>query len=163
MMLTSPTDVRQRSTLLAREPQAAGHARRQVRAALRAWAVPVDPDVAVLLASDLVTAAVWSWAGPSVTLGLRCSRDAFRVDVTEASGPPEPGDPAGPAAAGCGLVLVAALSAEWGTFSAPAGRAMYFTLGSGPRPAPGLPADGGPETLSVGTVSRIPRPARRPH
>jgi hypothetical protein len=161
MMLTSPTHVRQRSALLAREPQAAGHARRQVRAALRAWAVPVDPDVAVLLASDLVTAAVWSWAGPSMTLGLRCSRDAFRVDVTEEHGS-EPRDPAGTAVAGCGLVLVAALSAEWGAFSTPAGRALYFTLGSGPRPVPGRPADGRPETLSVGTVSRIPRPARRP-
>jgi hypothetical protein len=137
MMLTSPTDVRQRSALLAREPRAAGYARRQVRAALRAWAVPVDPDVAVLLASDLVTAAVWSWAGPSVTLGLRCSRDAFRVDVTEASGPPEPGGPAEEAVTGCGLVLVAALSAECGAFSTPAGRALYFALGSGPGPLPG--------------------------
>jgi len=160
MMLTSPTDVLQQRTLLARDPQAAGHARRQVHAALRAWTVPVDSDVAVLLASDLVTAAVWSWAGPSVTLGIRCSRDALRVDVTEASGPPR--DPAEPAVTGCGLVLVAALSAEWGAFRTPAGRAMYFTLGSGPRPAPGPPAGGRPETLSVGTVSRKPRPARRP-
>ena len=162
MMLTSPTDVRQRSALLDREPQAAGRARRQVRAALRAWAVPVDPDVAVLLASDLVTVAVRSWAGPVVTLGLRCSGEALRVDVSEASGG-LPRDPAGAAVTGSGLVLVAALSDDWGAFGTPAGRAMYFTLGSGPWSAPGRPADGRPETLSVGTVSRIPRPARRPH
>jgi hypothetical protein len=163
MMLTSPTDVRQQRALLAREPQAAGQARGQVRAALRAWAVPVDPDLAVLLASDLVTAAVWSWAGPTVTLGLRCSRETLRVDVTEAPGRP-PRDPAEAAVVtGYGLVLVAALSDDWGAFGTPAGRAMYFTLGSGLRPAPGPPADGRPETLSVGTVSRKPRPARRPH
>src|SRR5512135_1126883 len=39
-------------------PAAAGEARGQVRAVLRAWDVPVDEDIAILLTSELVTNAI---------------------------------------------------------------------------------------------------------
>ena len=161
MVPTRPADLRQRRVRLTRDPLAAGRARSEVRAAVRSWAIPVDPDIAILLTSDLVTDAITYWADQSVTLGIRCMRDALRVDVTGASRPlPDGGDE--PVAAGCGLVLVAALSTQWGAFRAPAGQAMYFTLGFGPRPAPGPSSCGRSGATSVGTVSRNPRPAHRP-
>jgi len=145
------TDLRQRRVRLTREPLAARRARGQVRAAVRAWAVPVDPDIAVLLTSDLVTEAIVHGNGQSVTLGIRCLRAALRVDVYHAGPPQLPGTaapagatPAGagqargeharavPAGACHGLVLVAALATEWGAFRTPGGRAMYFTLGFEP-------------------------------
>jgi hypothetical protein len=162
MVITRSTQLRQRRVLLIRDPLAAGHARSHVRAAIRAWSVPVDPDIAVLLTSDLVTEAITYWAGLSVTLGIRCSRDGLRVEVTGASRP-RPGGGDEPVATGCGLVLVAALSTEWGAFRAPAGQAMYFTLAFESRPAPGPSSRGRSGVTSVGTVSRKPRPAHRPH
>lgn len=54
--LASPlTDRQQYRVRLATGPAAAGAARRQVRAAVRGWGLPVDPDVAELLASDAET------------------------------------------------------------------------------------------------------------
>ena len=38
---------------------------------------------------------------------------------------------------GRGLVLVAALSTDWGSFQTPAGKAMYFTLAFQPHPPSG--------------------------
>ena len=111
---------------------AAGHARSEVRAAIRAWQVPVDQDIAVLLTSDLVTHAIAGWDSETITLAVRCSRDQLRVDVydtslplpmavdEQASGQPRPG-----------LALVASLSAEWGSFLTFTGKAMYFALAFG--------------------------------
>ena len=162
MVSTRPTELRQRRVRLTRDPLAPGRARSQVRAAIREWAVPVDPDVAILLTSDLVTDAITHWAGQSVILAVRCSRDALRVDLTEASRLlPEAADE--PVATGRGLVLVAALSTEWGAFRTPEGKAMYFALAYEPRSAPGWPSCGRGGATSVGTVSRIPRPAHRSH
>jgi hypothetical protein len=161
MVATRSTQLRQRHVLLNRDPLAAGHARSHVRTAIRAWSVPVDPDIAVLLTSDLVTDAITYWADLSVMLGIRCSRDALRVEVTGASRPlPDGGDE--PVATRCGLVLVAALSTQWGAFRPPAGQATYFTLAFGPRPAPGPSSCGRSGATSVGAVSRKPRPAHRP-
>ena len=49
MAPTRPTGVHQHRVRLTREPAAAGEARRQVRAVISAWRVPVDPDIAVLI------------------------------------------------------------------------------------------------------------------
>ena len=134
MTPTRPTELYQRRVRLAREPSAAAEARGQVRAALRAWKVPVDPDIAILL-----TNAITYGDGETVTLAIRCSGTHLRIDIYDKSRylPAGADEPAG-ADTGRGLVLVAALSAEWGSFRTPAGKAMYFTLAF-PRD---LPLDG---------------------
>lgn len=125
-----PAELHQRRARLPREPIAAGQARGHVRAALHAWQVPVDPDVAILLTSDVVTDAITHGAGPSVTVAIRCARGQLRVDVydsarSSASGPAD--GAAGPEARP-ELALVALLADEWGVFRTPAGRAVYFAL-----------------------------------
>src|SRR5260370_42673607 len=107
MTPTRPTELYQRRVRLARQPSAAAEARSQIRAALRAWKVPVDHDIAILLASDLVTSAIVHGYGETVTLAIRCSRGQLRIDVYDKSCylPPGPEQPAG-ARTGPGLVLV---------------------------------------------------------
>jgi hypothetical protein len=129
MAPTRPTELYLRRVRLTREPAAAAEARSQVRAAIGDWRIPVDPDIAILLTSDLVTNAITGGAGLTLTLAIRCSRGHLRIDVYDKprylpSGGSEPVD----SGTGRGLVLVAALSAEWGSFRTPAGKAMYFTL-----------------------------------
>ena len=139
MAPTRPAELYQRRVRLPRQPAAAAEARRQVRAAIRDWKVPVDLDLAVLLTSDLVTNAITHGDGQTVALAVRCSRGQLRIDVYDQSRF-LPVGVAGPAATdtGRGLVLVAALSTEWGSFRTPVGQAMYFTLAS----QPDLPSDG---------------------
>jgi hypothetical protein len=139
MAPTRPTELYQRRVRLTREPAAAAEARGQVRAAIRDWKVPVDLDIAVLLTSDLVTSAITNGDGETLTLAIRCTRGHLRIDVYDKSrsllaGAGERAD----AGTGYLLVLVAALSTEWGSFRTPAGKAMYFTLAL----QPGLPSDG---------------------
>ena len=114
---------------LAPGPAAAAEARGQVRAAIAAWKAPVDEDIAVLLTSELVTNAVKHTAGETVTLGIRCARDQLRVDVYDTSpAPPMLTNAPAEAEAGRGLVLVAELSAEWGSYRTLVGKVVYFTL-----------------------------------
>jgi hypothetical protein len=146
MAPTRPTELYQRRVRLARQPSAAAEARSQIRAALRAWEVPVDHDIAILLASDLVTSAIVHGDGETVSLAIRCSRGQLRIDVYDQSRYlPAGADERSGADTGRGLVLVAALSTEWGAFRTPAGKAMYFTLAFWPDPSLGgdRPAAGG--------------------
>jgi hypothetical protein len=129
MAPTRPTELYQRRVRLARQPAAAAEARSQVRAAIRDWEATVDLDIAVLLTSDLVTGAITHGDGETLTLAMRCSRDRLRIDVYDQSRfRPAGTGRAADTDAGRLLVLVAALSAEWGSFRTPAGKAMYFTL-----------------------------------
>jgi phosphoserine phosphatase RsbU/P len=116
---------------------AAAVARSLVEDAIRAWRVQVDADVAVLLTSELVTNAVTHGtptAGTFVLLTIVCDATALRVDVhdgcrdlpvldtgllDEAQAESETGR---------GLLLVTSLSAEWGFYGTPTGKAVYFTL-----------------------------------
>ena len=127
MVLTRPAGLRQFRVRLTREPAAAAEARGHVRAVVAAWKIPVDPDIAVLLTSDLVTSAIVHGGGETITLAVRCSRGRLRVDVYDGSRDLPPGGPATPPA-GPGLALVAVLSTAWGSFRTPAGKAVYFTL-----------------------------------
>jgi len=129
MAPTRPIELHQRRVRLTREPAAAAEARRQVRTAICAWNVPVDPDIAVLLTSDLVTNAITHGGGKTVTLAIRCSSGHLRIDLydTSRSLPMAVNEPA-VTETGHGLVLVATLSNEWGSFRTPAGKVMYFTL-----------------------------------
>jgi hypothetical protein len=139
MAPTRPTELYQRRVRLARQPAAAGQARSQVRAAIHDWQAPADLDIAALLTSDLVTSAITYGDGESLTLAIRCSRDRLRIDVYDQSRfLPAGAGHAADTGAGRLLMLVAALSTEWGSFRTPAGKAMYFTLALGRD----LPPDG---------------------
>jgi hypothetical protein len=129
MAPTCPTELHQRRVRLTREPTAAAEARCQVRAVIRAWKVPVDLDIAVLLTSDLVTNAITHGDGKTITLAIKCSYGHLRIDVydTSRSLPMAVDEPA-VTETGHGLVLVAALSTEWGSFRTPAGKVVYFML-----------------------------------
>jgi hypothetical protein len=83
--LESP-GLRSHCVRLAAGPAAVPAARAQVRAAVRAWAVPADQADLALLTSELVTNAVGHAAGPVVTLVISCSRGQVRVDVHDTSG-----------------------------------------------------------------------------
>src|ERR1700728_646040 len=116
---------------------AAAGARAVVEDCIRAWRVPVDADAAVLLTSELVTNAVThgspSAAGTFVLLTVAWDAAGLRVDVHDGSGDLPVLD--GPidetqaeAETGRGLLGVTSLSAEWGFYATPAGKAVYFTL-----------------------------------
>jgi anti-sigma regulatory factor (Ser/Thr protein kinase) len=110
-------------------PAAAAEARRQVEAAVYAYRTPVDVSVAVLLASELVTNAIRHQAGETAELVIDCARGQLRVDVHDTSGSlPVLMDAPADAESGRGLMLVATLSADWGYYRTPAGKAVYFTL-----------------------------------
>jgi anti-sigma regulatory factor (Ser/Thr protein kinase) len=114
---------------LAAGPAAAAQARGQVRAAILSWDVPVDPDTAVLLTSELVTNAITHVAGGTVLLAVSCRRGQLRVDVHDTSRTlPVPVNVPADAEAGRGLLLVNSLSDEWGTYRTPSGKSVYFAL-----------------------------------
>jgi anti-sigma regulatory factor (Ser/Thr protein kinase) len=112
---------------------AASSARAVVADAIRTWRVPVDTDVALLLTSELVTNAVThggETGGTFVLLTVACDLARLRVDVHDGSGDLPVQNQLEPAEAetGRGLLLVTSLSAEWGFYRTPAGKAVYFTL-----------------------------------
>ena len=129
MALTRPAELRQCRIRLAREPAAAAAARGHVRAVIRDWKIPVDPDIAVLLTSDLVTNAIMHrdrrdrHPRRQVLERAPAHRRLRRVARPADGGASRPRRTTGP-----GLALVAALAAAWGCFHTPAGKAVYFTL-----------------------------------
>jgi hypothetical protein len=117
-------------------PAAVPEARGLVQAAVRSWEVSVDPDDAVLLTSELVTNAVQREPGQPVVLVISSSGGQLRVDVHDTSHSlPTVTDVSADAETGRGLLLVAALSADWGCYPTPTGKAVYFTLASQAQPA----------------------------
>jgi len=134
-----PAEIRMRHVRLATGPAAPAEARSQVRTAIRNWEVPVDPYVAALLTSELVTNAIRHETGGTVTLAIDCSRDQLRVDVHDTSrSAPALVDAPVDAETGRGLTLVAILGDEWGFYPTRWGKAVYFTLAF----QPGFPLDG---------------------
>jgi len=126
---THPAELRLHRVQLATGPAAPGEARTYVRMAIRNWEVPVDPYVAALLTSELVTNAIRHERGETVTLAIDCSRDQLRVDVHDTSrSVPAPVRAPAEAETGRGLTLVATLADEWGFYPTLWGKAVYFTL-----------------------------------
>lgn len=138
-----PVSARQCRIPLMADLAAAAAARSVVENAILTWRVPVDVDVAILLTSELVTNAVTHGApvaGTFVLLTIASDPAGLRVDVHDGSADlpaldtslldadPLGGDP-DEAETGRGLLLVTTLSAEWGFYPTPAGKAVYFTLG----------------------------------
>ena len=111
---------------------AAASARAVIEDVIRAWRVPVDADVAVLLTSELVTNAVTHGTketGEFVLITVTCDAAVLRVDVHDGSGDLPVLDIApADAETGRGLLLVTSLSAEWGSYATADGKAVYFTL-----------------------------------
>ena len=167
MAPTRPTELNGCRVRLTTGPAVVAQARSQVRAAICAWEVPVDLDVAVLLTSELVTNAIRHEPGETVMLVITCSRDQLRVDVHDTSRSlPVLVDAPADAETGRGLMLVATLSAEWGVYRTPAGKAVYFTLGfepdladTGERGPQGLIRGDGESCTSPGAS---PSPLKRP-
>lgn len=126
--LTRPAAPRKLRVTLTAE-HAAQAARNEVRAAIRAWDVPVDPSIAALLTGELVANALRPAAGRAIELVVSCALGQLQVDVYDTS-------PAGalqmdaPARTetGAALMLLASLSSSWGYCRTPTGRAGYFTL-----------------------------------
>jgi anti-sigma regulatory factor (Ser/Thr protein kinase) len=111
---------------------AAASARAVIENVIRAWRVPVDADVAILLTSELMTNAVTHGTketGEFVLLAVACDAAVLRVDVHDGSGDLPVLDIApADAETGRGLLLVTSLSTEWGSYRTSAGKAVYFTL-----------------------------------
>ena len=161
MAPTRPTELSDRRVRLATGPAAAGEARGQVRAAICTWDVPVDPDVAVLLTSELVTNAIMHEASGTITLVISCSCDQLHVEVHDTSCfMPVLVDAPADAETGRGLMLVGALSDGWGSYRTPVGKAVYFMLAFRPGLGPGRRPAG---VAHVGTVSRESSVVRRIH
>ena len=152
MALTSLAAPRKLRITLTAGPAAAAAARNEVRAAIRAWNVPVASSVAAQLTSELVANALKhegdgdrkhaaggdlkhgtggvrkQGAGGAIELVVSCAYGQLQVDVYDNS-------PAGvlPVAApsgadGPGQMLLASLSTTWGYYRTPAGNAGFFTL-----------------------------------
>lgn len=126
---TDVTELRHRRVRLRREPASAALARDEVRAAIAAWEVGVDADLAVLLTSDLVTNAIVRGEGAVITFAVRCGSGRLRVDVYNTwRALPVLVEAGASSASGPGLALINALASEWGTFRTPAGMGVYFAL-----------------------------------
>jgi hypothetical protein len=124
-----PTLERPLRVSLTAVPAAAAEARSLVRATICAWEIPVDPSVAVLLTSELVTNAIANEAGQTIMLVITRAYDQLRVDVHDTSWfAPELVEAPVDAEAGRGLMLVDSLSTDWGFYRTVAGKAVYFTL-----------------------------------
>jgi hypothetical protein len=133
MAPTRPTETQVCRVRLTAGPAGAAEARRQVRDVICAWDCPVEADIAVLLASELVTNAIRHQAGAAVILAITFTFGELRVDVHDTSRSwPVLVDASVDAEAGRGLMLVATLSASWGVYRTPTGKAVYFTLACQP-------------------------------
>jgi len=127
--LTRPIAPRKLRITLTAGQAAVAAARNEVRAAIHSWKVPIDPSVAVLLTSELVTNALRHEAGKAIELVLSCAYSQLQVDVYDTSPAValQVDVPAGEAT-GQGLMLLAGLSSSWGYYRTPGGKAGYFTL-----------------------------------
>jgi anti-sigma regulatory factor (Ser/Thr protein kinase) len=130
---------------LAAQPTAPFWARCQAKTALRAWLLwPEIIETAELLVSELVTNAVTvsspgsgqlNWVdqenGDRISLTLRYMPGRIEIEVFDTDpNPPVLSDADTDAESGRGLMLVQALSKEWGYFSpAAGGKVVYSVIG----------------------------------
>lgn len=112
-----------------RLPEAVSHARRFVGRTLRSWGLGGERDVALLVVSELVTNALVHTAGP-VRLDLTYAGDRLRISVTDAS-PRSPAKPANigwEATGGRGILLVEAVSSDYGCLPMGGGKQVWSEL-----------------------------------
>jgi hypothetical protein len=151
-----PSIRRDHRSALPAYPHAVAEARRQVRAAVRYWRLPVDIDAATVCTSELVTNAVThdgalsaspaspdglaSSDGPAdpdtsgdaaaIVLCVTAGDGRLRVEVYDSCPlPPALNDHVSAfAEGGRGLQLVDSLASGWGYYPTASGKAVYFTL-----------------------------------
>jgi hypothetical protein len=130
MAVTPEVGLRQCRVRLAADLAAPRAARGRVREAIAEWDVPVDPDIAAVLTSDLVTHAVMAGEGEGLTLAIRAEGDRLRIEVRDSSRTTlGSADAPVPEVTAAGvLTLAGILSGEVGTYRTPAGLAWFFTL-----------------------------------
>ncbi|MFF2204728.1 SpoIIE family protein phosphatase [Streptomyces sp. NPDC058145] len=113
-----------------RVPEAVRHARRFTRRTLRTWGVSPDIlDAALLVVSELVTNALVHTGGP-VRLDLSLINHRLRLAVADTSprSPVQPTSIGWEATGGRGILLVAAVSAAWGTVPVSGGKQVWADL-----------------------------------
>ncbi len=110
-----------------------------------------------------MTNAIRHEPGRTVTLAISFSCGQLRVNAHDTScAKPVLADALAGAETGRGLMLVATLSDEWGSYRTAAAKAVYFTLACQPDPLPET-ADAARRGSYVGMVSHIPPAPHRPH
>ncbi len=143
MALTRLAAPRKLRITLTAGPAAVAAARHEVRAAIRAWNLPVPSSVAARLTSELVANAIRHDAGTAlaheagnsrkpgtgtaIELVVSCAYGQLQVDVydtlparvLQVDAPPGAGRPG---------LLLAGLSTSWGYYRTPAGNVGFFTL-----------------------------------
>jgi GAF domain-containing protein/anti-sigma regulatory factor (Ser/Thr protein kinase) len=109
-----------------RVPEAVRHARRFTRRTMRSWGVAEEADTVLLVVSELVTNALVHTDG-QVRLDLTLSNHRLRVAVTDSSPrtPVKPTSIGWEATGGRGILLVEAMSAEWGTLPVSGGKQVW--------------------------------------
>ncbi len=144
MALTRLAAPRKLRITLTAGPAAVAAARHEVRAAIRAWNVPVASSVAAQLTSELVASAIKHEAdtvrkheagnslkpetGTAIELVVSCAYGQLQVDVYDTLPARVLQVGAPPGAEGPGRMLLASLSTNWGYYRTPAGNVAYFTL-----------------------------------
>lgn len=137
-------------TKLPPDPRSPGAARRFVISTLSSWSLESAADTVVLLVSELVTNALLH-ARSEIELALTNAAGELRVEVIDASPILPHVQPYRPAAGtGRGLVLVEALSTDWGAHEDGNGKVVWFTMPARERPMPAAQSaepddDGSPE------------------
>ncbi|MFE2043842.1 ATP-binding protein [Streptomyces sp. NPDC059477] len=123
-------------------PASVGAARRRVRAVLDGWQLAEETrDDAIVVTSELVTNAVTHSASEHVICRLRRTPQLLRIEVEDqnrSSARPTPRRSAPDDQSGRGLLLVAAVSADWGVDVAPdrTGRIVWAELPTTATPFP---------------------------
>ncbi|MEO6712860.1 MAG: ATP-binding protein [Mycobacteriales bacterium] len=118
------------SATLPAEPTSPGAARLFVRATLADWELTLFEDIACLLVSELVTNALLH-AASSSELSLGYQGGVLHVAVGDESAQRvRPRAYSRDAGTGRGLMLVAALSAQWGSSATAIGKEVWFELDS---------------------------------
>lgn len=111
-----PRHARRCGFTLAALPSAPRWARALVRDALVRWGMDSYAHTAELLVSELVTNAV-NAGGRETVVRMTAEVDRLRIEVADCgAGSPRVAEPAPDAEAGHGLLVVATLSAEWGSY-----------------------------------------------
>ncbi|MFI8243815.1 SpoIIE family protein phosphatase [Streptomyces sp. NPDC085866] len=113
-----------------RVPEAVRHARRFTRRTLRTWGVPSDTmDAALLVVSELVTNALVHTGG-QVRLDLSLVNHRLRLAVADTSprSPVKNTNVGWEATGGRGILLVEAVSEDWGTVPVSGGKQVWADL-----------------------------------